>query len=101
MRNSSGGGATRRRTASRGWIRSGGGTPANATPGQGGKEGEGRVLGSHWQTTPRHYLQETCLTAKCHPKLTPEQAIYEIESVKSVVKGKMREAEVLLGRLAA
>ena len=63
------------------------------------KNRQGKVFTSHWQTTPRHYLQETCLTAKCHPKLTPEQAIYEIESVKSFVRGKMRKAEFWLGSL--
>src|SRR5512143_3734196 len=35
---------------------------------------QGKVYTSHWQTSPRNYLKETCLSAGCHPKLSPEQA---------------------------
>jgi len=63
------------------------------------KNARGQVYTSHWQTSPRNYLRETCLSAGCHPDLTPEQAIYEIESVKSYIKGKMRKAEFWLSAL--
>ncbi|MBM2827603.1 MAG: ammonia-forming cytochrome c nitrite reductase subunit [Actinobacteria bacterium] len=63
------------------------------------KNAQGKVYTSHWQTSPRNYLPETCLSANCHPKLTPEQAIYEIDSVKSFIKGKMRKSEFWLSML--
>ena len=63
------------------------------------KNAQGKVYTSHWQTSPRNYIKETCLTSKCHPKLTEVQAIYEIDSVKSYIKGKMRKAEFWLSSL--
>jgi formate-dependent nitrite reductase cytochrome c552 subunit len=63
------------------------------------KNAQGKIYTSHWQTSPRNYLQETCLSANCHPKLTPEQALYEIDSVKSFIKGKMRKSEFWLSML--
>jgi formate-dependent nitrite reductase cytochrome c552 subunit len=38
------------------------------------KNKAGKEYTSHWQVSPRNYLNETCL--KCHP-WTPEQAEYE------------------------
>jgi formate-dependent nitrite reductase cytochrome c552 subunit len=63
------------------------------------KNAQGKVYTSHWQTSPRNYLKETCLAANCHPKLTEAQALYEIESVKSFIKGKMRKSEFWLSAL--
>jgi formate-dependent nitrite reductase cytochrome c552 subunit len=63
------------------------------------KNKQGKVYTSHWQTSPRNYIRETCLKANCHPKLTPEQAIYEIDSVRSFIKGKMRKSEFWLSAL--
>jgi formate-dependent nitrite reductase cytochrome c552 subunit len=63
------------------------------------KNKQGKVFTSHWQTSPRNYVKETCLTAKCHPKLTEAQAAYEIDSVKSFIRGKMRKAEFWLSAL--
>ncbi len=60
---------------------------------------EGKVYTTHFNTSPRNYLKATCLSANCHPKLTEEQAIYEIDSVKSYIKGKMRKAEFWLAAL--
>ncbi len=57
------------------------------------KNAAGKVYTSHWQTSPRNYIKDTCLSAKCHPGLTPKQAIYEIDSVKNYIRGKMRKAE--------
>lgn len=66
------------------------------------KSREGEVFTSHWQTSPKNYIKETCL--KCHSELTPEQAVYAIDSIKSHVRGKMRKAEfwlsVLIDRIA-
>jgi formate-dependent nitrite reductase cytochrome c552 subunit len=60
---------------------------------------QGKVYTSHWQTSPRNYVKETCLAQKCHPKLTEAQALYEIDSVKSFIKGKMRKSEFWLSAL--
>ncbi len=63
------------------------------------KNAQGKVYTSHWQTSPRNYIQETCLSAKCHPNLTEAQALYEIDSVKSFIKGKLRKSEFWLSML--
>ena len=63
------------------------------------KNRQGKTYTSHWQTSPRNYIRETCLKADCHPKLTPEQAVYEIDSVRSFIKGKMRKSEFWLSAL--
>lgn len=58
---------------------------------------DGTIFTSHWQTSPRNYIKETCL--KCHKDLTEEEAIYTIDSVKSHIRGKMRKAETWLVNL--
>jgi formate-dependent nitrite reductase cytochrome c552 subunit len=63
------------------------------------KNRKGKVYTSHWQTSPRNYIKETCLTANCHPKLTEAQAVYEIDSVRNFVRGKMRKSEFWLSAL--
>jgi formate-dependent nitrite reductase cytochrome c552 subunit len=63
------------------------------------KNAQGKVFTSHWQTSPKNYLRETCLKPGCHPNLSPEQAAYEIDSVKSYVRGKMRKSEFWLSSL--
>ncbi|GAB4227798.1 MAG: ammonia-forming cytochrome c nitrite reductase subunit c552 [Deltaproteobacteria bacterium] len=60
------------------------------------RNAKGKVYTSHWQTSPRNYLKQTCLASKCHPDLTEAQAAYEIDSVKNFTKGKMRKAEFWL-----
>ncbi len=57
----------------------------------------GKTYTSHWQTSPRHYIQETCLT--CHKGWTEKQAVYSIDSLKNKWVGKMRKAEYWLVRL--
>lgn len=57
----------------------------------------GKVYTSHWQTSPRHYIKETCLT--CHKTWTEQQAIYTIDSLKNKWTSKMRKAEFWLTRL--
>jgi len=57
----------------------------------------GKAYTSHWQTSPRHYIQETCLT--CHKGWTAQQAVYSIDSLKNKWVGKMRKAEYWLVRL--
>jgi formate-dependent nitrite reductase cytochrome c552 subunit len=52
---------------------------------------------SHWQTNPRHYLQETCL--QCHTGWTETQARYVIDSIDTHLKGKARKAEFWLAQL--
>ncbi len=61
------------------------------------KNKAGKVFTSHWQTSPKKYIKETCL--KCHKDWTEEKAVYVIDSVKNHVKGKMRKAEFWLGQL--
>ncbi|MBI5700497.1 ammonia-forming cytochrome c nitrite reductase subunit c552 [Candidatus Saganbacteria bacterium] len=57
----------------------------------------GQEFTSHWQTSPRNYIKETCL--KCHSEWTPQEAVYAIDSIKNHVRGKMRKAEFWLGNL--
>ena len=57
----------------------------------------GKTYTSHWQTSPRHYIKETCLT--CHKDWTEKQAVYSIDSLKNRWTGKMRKAEFWLTRL--
>jgi len=57
----------------------------------------GKVYTSHWQTSPKHYIKETCLT--CHKDWTEKQAAYSIDSLKNKWTAKMRKAEFWLTRL--
>jgi nitrite reductase (cytochrome c-552) len=57
----------------------------------------GKTYTSHWQTSPRHYIKETCLT--CHKDWTEKQALYSIDSLKNKWVGKMRKSEYWLTRL--
>ncbi len=57
----------------------------------------GKVFTSHWQTSPRHYVKETCLT--CHSKWTEQQVGYVLDSLKNRYDGKLRKAEFWLTRL--
>jgi nitrite reductase (cytochrome c-552) len=56
----------------------------------------GKTYTSHWQTSPKHYIQETCLT--CHGDWTRQQAVYAIDSLKNRFEGKKRKAEFWLTR---
>jgi len=57
----------------------------------------GKTYTSHWQTSPKHYIQETCLT--CHSAWSKQQANYAIDSLKNRFEGKKRKAEFWLTRL--
>jgi formate-dependent nitrite reductase cytochrome c552 subunit len=57
----------------------------------------GKTYTSHWQTSPKHYLKETCL--QCHQGWTEKQANYVIDSLKNKQQGKMRKAEFWLTRM--
>jgi formate-dependent nitrite reductase cytochrome c552 subunit len=57
----------------------------------------GKTFTSHWQTSPKHYIKETCLT--CHKKWTETQARYTIESMAAHFQGKVRNAEFWLSTL--
>ena len=59
----------------------------------------GKTFTSHFAVTPKVQLKETCLSAKCHPKWTEEEAKYSIDSIKAFGKGKMRKAEFWLAAL--
>jgi len=59
----------------------------------------GKTFTSHFAVTPKVQLKETCLSAKCHPKWTEEEAKYSIDSIKAFGKGKMRKAEFWLSSL--
>jgi formate-dependent nitrite reductase cytochrome c552 subunit len=58
------------------------------------KSKDGKIFTSHWQTSPKNYIKETCLN--CHSKWTQEEAIYTIDSIKSHIRGKIRKAEFWL-----
>ncbi len=57
----------------------------------------GKLYTSHWQTSPKHYLKETCLT--CHSEWSEKQATYVIDSLKARYEGKKRKAEFWLTRM--
>jgi formate-dependent nitrite reductase cytochrome c552 subunit len=57
----------------------------------------GKVYTSHWQTSPKHYIKETCLT--CHDQWSEKQALYVIDSLKGRFAGKVRKAEFWLVRM--
>ena len=56
----------------------------------------GKTYTSHWQTSPRHYVKETCL--QCHGTWKPEQALYVMDSLKNRHQAKLRQAEYQLTR---
>jgi nitrite reductase (cytochrome c-552) len=56
----------------------------------------GKVYTSHWQTSPKEYIRETCLG--CHKEWTEKQAVYTIDSLRNRFQGKLRKAEFWLTR---
>ncbi len=50
---------------------------------------------SHWQTNPKHYIKETCLT--CHTDWNAEQAKYVMESMYVALRGQGTACRVLAG----
>lgn len=57
----------------------------------------GKTYTSHWQTSPRHYIKETCL--QCHVNWNEKQARYVMDSLNARVQGKLRKAEFWLTRM--
>ncbi len=57
----------------------------------------GKTYTSHWQTSPRHYLKQTCL--QCHGDWSEKQARYIMDSLYARVQGKLRKAEFWLTRM--
>ena len=53
----------------------------------------GKTFTSHWQTSPKHYIKETCLT--CHKDWSEKQANYAIDSLKNRFAGKVAQGRVL------
>ncbi len=56
----------------------------------------GKYFTSHWQTSPKEYVKETCLA--CHRDWSEKQAVYAIDSLKNRFMGKLRKAEFWLTR---
>lgn len=52
---------------------------------------DGKTYTSHWSTSPKHYVEETCLT--CHKDKTAKQMVSSIDAMKAHFDGKVREAE--------
>ncbi|TPW21773.1 MAG: nitrite reductase [Elusimicrobia bacterium] len=61
------------------------------------KNAAGKTYTSHWQTSPKNYLKETCL--RCHKKWNEAEAVYAIDSVKNHIRGKLRKSEFWLSEL--
>ena len=57
----------------------------------------GKTYTSHWQTSPRNYIRQTCL--QCHNGWSEKQAVYVIDSLNARVQGKLRKAEFWLTRM--
>ena len=57
----------------------------------------GKTFTSHWQTSPKEYVQEACLG--CHKTWSKEQAVYTVDSLKNRYMGKLRKAEYWLTRM--
>ena len=57
----------------------------------------GQIYTSHWQTSPRNYVKETCL--KCHGDWKEKQAVYVMDSLNARFQGKVRKAEFWLTRM--
>lgn len=56
----------------------------------------GIIYTSHWQTSPKNYLNETCI--RCHATWSEEEAAYQIDAIQGYIMGKMRKAEFWLVR---
>jgi len=56
-----------------------------------------KIYTSHWQTSPRNYLKETCL--RCHNGWDETKARYVIDSTNAHIQGKTRKAEFWLVQL--
>jgi nitrite reductase (cytochrome c-552) len=57
----------------------------------------GKTFTSHWQTSPRNYIKQTCL--QCHGDWSEKQALYVMDSLSARFQGKVRKAEFWLTRM--
>lgn len=58
---------------------------------------DGKTYTSHWATTPRAYLDQTCL--QCHKDKTAEQMTRVLDSMNAHYNGKLREAEASMAQM--
>ena len=56
-----------------------------------------KIYTSHWQTSPKNYVKETCL--RCHNGWDETKARYVIDSTYAHIQGKTRKAEFWLVQL--
>lgn len=56
----------------------------------------GEIYTSHWMTSPRNYLNETCI--RCHVGWSEAEAEYVISGVQGYVIGRIRKSEFWLVR---
>ena len=56
-----------------------------------------KIYTSHWQTSPKNYLKQTCL--RCHAGWNETKALYVIDSTYAHIQGKTRKAEFWLVQL--
>jgi nitrite reductase (cytochrome c-552) len=61
------------------------------------KNKQGKSFKSHMVIKPRNHVKEACM--RCHPDLTVEKKLYQIDAVQNYIKGKMRKSEYWLGQL--
>ncbi len=61
------------------------------------KNKKGKEFTSHMVIKPKHHVKEACL--RCHPDSTAEQKLYQLESMRNYIQGKMRKSEYWLGQL--
>ncbi len=55
------------------------------------KDANGKTYTSHWATTPRAYIKETCL--QCHKDRNEQQMAGILDAMNAHYMGKLREAE--------
>lgn len=61
------------------------------------KDEKGNTYTSHWSTTPRAYLDQTCL--QCHKDKTADQMNRVLDSMNAHYNGKLREAEASMAQM--
>lgn len=57
----------------------------------------GKTYTSHWQTSPRNYIKQTCQA--CHGGWSEKQVLYVMDSLNARFQGKVRKAEFWLTRM--
>lgn len=57
----------------------------------------GKTFRTHGVIRPKNHVKEACL--RCHPGVTAEQKLYQIDAIQNYIRGKMRKSEYWLGQL--